>query len=282
MFSACSSLVLVATIGQVAIEEDSNRQNSDQVKRASLARMITDLSAFELSIATEPPKKLTLADAAVLRWNYPIRNVDDAAAFIWLNKEQPAAVATVMSYRDRAQNLRRAYEFLSLSPDRLSAVKSGQLVWHPEKPGLTWRDVPEAPPPADSPAARRRQMHDLSAKFQVSVESDNNRYELRLLAQPLYRYQDGPADILDGSLFALVEGTDPELILALKSSAEEPKWRFATGRLTRWAIEIRYQDKVVGEYEPISGAVDDADVYHISDAGPIDPTIRPSVESNQR
>lgn len=274
MSTAALYLMLLATIGQAAIQQDATQQDLDKANQASLERMVADLSEFELSIASEPPKKLALSGAAVLRWTYPIRNVDDAAAFVWLGKERPEAVATVMSYRDRMQNLRRAYEFLSLSQDRLAAVKSGQRVWHPEKPGFTWRGVPDAPPPADTPAGRRRQMHDLAARFQVAVQSDKNRYELRLLAQPLYRYQNAKADILDGSLFALVEGTDPELILAVESSADEPGWKFAAGRLTRWAIEVRYQDKVVSEFEQISGAVDDADVYHISDAGPLDPATK--------
>lgn len=281
MFTAIASLVLVATIGQAAFQEDSTQQGADEAMRASLARMIADLSDFELAIDTEPPQELALAGAAVLRWNYPIRNVDDAAVFVWLHKEQPAAIATVLSYRDRAQNLRRAYEFLSLSPDRLSAVKAGQRVWHPAKPGLTWREVPNAPTPADTSAGRRRQMRDLAAQFQVSVTSDKNRYELRLLTQPLYRYQNARADVLDGCLFALVEGTDPEVILALESSVNEPGWKFAAGRLTRWAIEIRHQDKVVREFEQISGTVDDADVYHISDAGPLDPASRPQAGSRR-
>jgi hypothetical protein len=280
-------LVIGAVIGQTATgqdaaQRDSPQQDSAQAKQASLERMFADLGEFELSIGAEPPKKLALSGAAVLRWSYPIRNVDDAAAFVWLGAERPEAVATVMSYRDRTQNLRRAYEFVSLSPHPLAAVQGGRRVWHPQKPGFTWQAVPDAPMPAEAAALRRRQMHDLAAKFHVAVESDKNRYELRLLSQPLYRYQSAKADILDGSLFALAEGTDPELILALESPVEKPGWKFAVARLTRWAVEIRYQDKKVGQFEALTGDVDGSDVYHIWDAGAIEPASKPQATRRGR
>jgi len=275
-------LLIGAVIGQAAAAQDPPQQDAAQANQASLERMVADLAEFELQVATDPPKKLALSGAAVLRWSYPIRNVDDAAAFVWLGKERPEAVATVMSYRDRAQNLRRAYEFVSLSPDPLAAVHDGRRVWHPEKPGFTWQAVPDAPMPAETAALRRRQMHDLAAKFQVAVESDKNRYELRLLAQPLYRYQNAKADILDGSLFALAEGTDPELILALESSVEKPGWKFAVARLTRWAVEVRYQSKMVGQFEALTGDVDGSDVYHIWDAGAIEPISKPQTGQRGR
>ena len=265
MSLALVSLVLLATIGQVVPEQDSTSSN-----RASLNRMVADLSEIKFSVDVEPPKKLEFSADPVLRWSNPIRNVDDAAVFVCLSKERPELVATVMSYRDGKKNLRRAYEFLSISQDRLDAVRSGARFWHPDKPGFTWRPIPDAPAPAETAAQRRRQMHDLAAKFQVAVQSDKNRYELRMLSQPLYRYQNAKANILDGALIAFVDGTDPELILALETESEKPSWKFACGRLTRWEIEVQYQNKVVSEFPQTTGAGDAADVYHIPDAGPLD------------
>ena len=33
---------------------------------------------------------------------------------------------------------------------------------------------------------------------------------MRLLAQPIYRYENTKGDLIDGALFAFVLGTDPE------------------------------------------------------------------------
>jgi len=266
MSAALLPLLLLSTLGQNSPDDKPSRSN-----HASLQRMLSDISELEFSIAVEPAKKLSLSREPVLRWSNPIRNVDDAAVFVLLSKERPQLIATVMSYRDARKDLRRAYELLSLSEDRLEAVRDGAHVWRTEKPGVTWRAVPDAPAPAPTAAQRRRQLHELAARFHVSVQSDKNRYELRQLSQPLYRYESAKGKILDGALFAFVEGTDPELILVLETATDDPKWTFAVGRMTRWEIEVRYQEKVVGELPPITGARDAADdSYQIWDGGPLD------------
>jgi hypothetical protein len=258
--------LLLSPLGQVAADQDAAAAN-----KASLERMGADLSALEFTTATRPPRKLTVSGNPALRWNYPIRNVDDAALFVCLGEERPDAVVTVMSYRDAKGNLRRAYEFLSISQDPLEVRKDEARIWRPDKPGFAWRELPKAPPPARTPAERKRQMHELAAKFLVSVRSGDNRYELRFLSQPLHRYQNPQADILDGCLFAFVEGTDPELILALESSAEKPGWKFASGRLTRFAIEIQFDGAVTREIPEMTGSGQLSDVYYIPDAGPLEP-----------
>src|SRR5262245_37234040 len=259
-------VLLLAPTGQ-----EANAPNEAAASKASLERIVADLSDFEVSAAVKPPRKLTLSGEPVLRWNYPSRNLDDAALFVWLGKDRPEVVTSVMSYHDSAGNPRRAYEFLSISQEPLEAVQNGNSLWRPEKPGFTWRSLPGAHAPARTPPDRRRQMHDLAVKFQASIKSAANRYQLRLLSQPLYRYQNAKADILDGSLFAFVEGTDPELILAIESPAGDPRWKFATGRLTRYQIEVRFDADVVSEFPEMTGAGELSDVYRIPDAGPLHP-----------
>lgn len=271
LMSLALCVLLIAPLGQGVKTNDEAAAS-----KASLERIVADLStfdvsAFAVSAAEMPPRKLTLSGEPLLRWNYPIRNVDDAALFVWLGKDRPEVVSTVMSYHDAAGNPRRAYEFLSVSQETLEALQNGIRVWRPEKPGLTWSSLPNAPAPAATPAERRRQMRDLAARFQAAVQSDQNRYELRLLSRPLYRYQNARADILDGCLFAFVEGTDPELILALESSAGDPGWKFATGRLTRLRIELQFDNKVVSEFPEMAGEGELSDVYRIPEAGLLDP-----------
>jgi len=47
-----------------------------------------------------------------------------------------------------------------------------------------------------------------------------------------------PRHTSESALFALVEGTDPELILAIEAR-DDGHWRFAAGRLTRWRSDAR-------------------------------------------
>jgi hypothetical protein len=96
-----------------------------------LERIVADLSAIEFSFAGDPPEKLTLNSVPVLRWSNPLRNVDDAAVFVLAGAERPEMIATVMSYRGPRGGLRRAYEFLSLSQERLEAIAKDARIWGP-------------------------------------------------------------------------------------------------------------------------------------------------------
>ena len=75
-------------------------------------------------------------------------------------------------------------------------------------------------------------MRDLAREFSGTTQDlEEHRWELRLLPQPLYRYESTDPDVLDGAVFAFVTsaGTDPEAILVLEArkdpGASAPKWQ---------------------------------------------------------
>ena len=69
------------------------------------------------------------------------------------------------------------------------------MIWSPESPGVEFKDIPGAPAPADTPAARLRQMKVLTDRFKVTMTGwkpdKSDREELRLLPKPLYRDEIG-------------------------------------------------------------------------------------------
>ena len=73
--------------------------------------------------------------------------------------------------------------------------------------------------PADSAAQRLAQMRTLGRDFSASTHDDQDRrWELRVLSQPLYRYESTDPDVVDGAIFAFVTsaGTDPEALLVIE------------------------------------------------------------------
>ena len=61
-------------------------------------------------------------------------------------------------------------------------------------------------------------------------------YELRLLAQPVLRCSDPKSGLIDGTLFLLVYGTNPEVVLLIEASKEgasEPTWSYVLARMGR-------------------------------------------------
>ena len=82
--------------------------------------------------------------------------------------------------------------------------------WGPQT-GLARAELPDAGEPAATPGARLIQMRRLAQEFVGhSVDLDRNRYELRLLPTPLYRYPPaktgvdfGPSPCLTAAWFIL-------------------------------------------------------------------------------
>ena len=93
---------------------------------------------------------------------------------------------------------------------------------------------------------------------------DDVDQELRLLPQPLYRFESTSPDSLDGALFTFVTGTDPELMLMIemRPTKEGPAWHFGAGRFTDLALKLRHKDAVLWTYE--SGLQDDTQMPYLS------------------
>ncbi len=104
----------------------------------------------------------------------------------------------------------------------------------------------------ESSVARLLVMKSLMRRFTVSEDHKGDSIVLRMLPRPIDRYADPDAGIVDGALFAFVYGTNPELIVALEFDGTN--WRYATGRLSWAAIDVRFDEEVVATYEQIRAA----------------------------
>ena len=79
------------------------------------------------------------------------------------------------------------------------------------------KPIPNAPTPGETAAQRLRQMRELAKEFtNRQTRRDGVEQENRLMTQPIFRYE-GTEPLIDGSLFAFVQGTDPELWLLIKA-----------------------------------------------------------------
>ena len=55
----------------------------------------------------------------------------------------------------------------------------------------------------------------------IKWREGSDREELRLLPQPVYRYESEDPEVQDGGVFAFVQGTDPEVLLLLEAVRTE-------------------------------------------------------------
>jgi hypothetical protein len=212
---------------------------------------------YEITRGKEGQDKLELQAESVLNWSNPVREGEtNGSVFVWTHDGRAAVVGTVFSHLVRGDPNQRvmAHSFQSLSQEPLTGRRSGRTDgWSLEGAGIRPQPIPGAAPPAASRAARLAQMRDLAREFSATTTLEGVEQELRLLTQPLHRNEKSTDEVLDGSLFTFVTGTDPELMLVIEArpaaAGGKPAWHYAAGRFTDLSLKLRYKDAELWTHE---------------------------------
>jgi hypothetical protein len=167
--------------------------------------------------------------------------------FIWTAEGRPEVVAAI--YRFFTRDPHRGAAFDSLSLGKLTAERDGAVVWSPAKPGVELKPIPGAPAPADSAAGRLRQMRALAQEF-TSRQTNRAGVDsaMRMLSQPLYRYEGTKGDLIDGGLFVFVHGGAPEIFLLIEARRTRdgaPEWRFGANRPHGIDLRLYHRGKAI-------------------------------------
>jgi hypothetical protein len=219
-------------------------------------------AAYEFFIDSEPDRKLEFRAKPVMSWTReggsPVGWSGDV--FVWTREGRAAVVGCVGSGPTDDGRRGVFHEFHSLALGPLSPVSIGDgWQWTPAGAAIELRAVENAPAPAESPQLRLAQMRDLAGRFTAQMQENSEEKEavLRLMPQPIFRYDKGnrPA-VSDGAIFAFVftQGTDPELLLLLecRDTPSGPRWHYAPVRFTWRALWLRLGDQEVwrvGEHD---------------------------------
>lgn len=225
---------------------DPNDEEAARVRTDWSEVIHRTVDEYTLYLDVSPKKPLTLQRKPVMRWENNTRATSDAFTYFWIADGRPEAVACMYMWgQDEI-----GHAFGSLSRGRLIAEREGRRVWYPRQPGVTFTAVPDAPAPADSPIARLRQMKMLARRFSsllIGWDWAPTNERLRLLPREVYRYETEGPEVLDGAVFAFVQGTDPEALLLLEAVqvGSGHQWQYAPVSRTSAAVEISYRDKTV-------------------------------------
>lgn len=186
---------------------------------SSLEKFLQEAQGYEMRLSDRRKSPLEFSKQPILHWDNPAANGEDGAVFVWMLDGRPEVVGTIFTYRRAATGetvLKHSLHSLSSSP--LTADHDGKRVWAPTARGVEFRAIAGAEPPAESSRLRLIQMKALAKDFSGKIVNHKGMSaELRLLPQPLIRYEPKRADVLDGGIFALAEGTDPQALVPLES-----------------------------------------------------------------
>lgn len=238
--------ISVAIASRADETEEAAAQAKEQREREieQLTRLVPDYTFRENGDAAEPFELMT---QPLLRWSNPVRKTRDGAVYLWLDRGRPAVIMSAFWSSDTEYK----HEFQSLHQQSFTGRLDGEVVWAPREEGVEFAAVPGAPNVASHAQLRLIQMRKIAAAHRGSIGAvEEPQEQLRLLSQPLYRYKDPQQTpgLVDGAIFALVQTTDPEILVLLEArenSAGAARWYMAFARMSRWKLHVRRSGETV-------------------------------------
>jgi hypothetical protein len=240
-----------------------------------------EAGSIQMQVDGTSGRVLDLHREPLLKYNNPVRrNQQHGALFLWTDRGRPALIGSIWSGVDAIDSGVRniTHEWHSLSTELAVARRGEEELWTADEPGIEWQPLPGQPPPHASRPLRLAQMRQIVRAWTATIASEEG--DLRLMAQPLYRYPEDTPGVLDGAVFAFVMGTDPELFVLLEArtgagtlrvpsadkevagtrrvpstdekpavalAAPSPEWSVAFARFTHIPLSVKAGDAVLWE-----------------------------------
>jgi hypothetical protein len=242
-------LVLAVTIQ--AKDDSAKEQGARSQHERVLAMYTGDAAEYTIYRDSRRKERADLRREPVFVGGDPVRSGGDCAVFVWTCRGRSEAIGTIFSFPTTGpRKLYHELHSLSLSVLDVSRAGTHASTWTPLAPGIELAALAGAPRPARTAGQRLSQLRALIRDFSASTKDQSDRrLELRLLPQPLYRYESSDPDVVDGALFAFVTATDPEALLVIEARkpapAADPVWQYAACRMTDLDLVVRHKGKAI-------------------------------------
>jgi hypothetical protein len=253
----------MAIAASVVIADEVKQSKSSDAQSDEAARATDFLQAVAESLRAEREggevKALRPRPTPILKYSDPARGYPASGVWRLGESGRPRALVSLEYWlRADTDEPRLMFEFVSFTTDKfdLKAGKDG-TTFRADGSAAEFVVLPGGPEPAASDKLRLIQLRTLARRFTASEKHLGEFSSLRLLPQPIDRYEDAEHGISDGAAFVFAYGTNPELALLIE--CEEDKWRYAVARMS-WAESIlKLDDKEVARFAqlttfPTSGA----------------------------
>lgn len=246
-----ASSVLVLLCVTVAIADDGRKDETDPLER--LEQTYREQAAgHEIYRDKDRSQELELVKAPVYKWaDAQAKGRTGGMVFIWTWRGRPEAMAAIFSNPVEPEDRRITHEFHSLSK---KVLRPATRKWKPQA-GISTRTLSDAPGVAETATMRMAQMRSIARRFSGNtIDKKGERWEMRFLPQPLYRYATSDDDKSDGAVFAFVTSalTDPEAILLLETVRADDgyKWGYSILRFSYAPTYVRYNDAILWKSIP--------------------------------
>lgn len=255
MSRSLATTALLALVCFVQAQDDAEPSAEETVRQNEVAKLAAAKARQVEMVVGSNDQAANLQSKPLLRWSNPTAGSVHGEVYLWSHQGRPVAIASIYRWYHPFKD--STFEVVSTTPQAMTAREGKQVLWEAEEGGLEFRPLREAATPAKSATARLNQMRQLSRRFSARLSDKRAgeavERELRLLNQPVHRYESPEQRVVDGALFALVEVTDPEVWILLEAVEKEgtQSWQYAVARMNADACEVRLDDKPVTRWEKI-------------------------------
>ena len=227
-FASFLAVLITYSLAMTGYADEPEKSRDDELTTLRLQLMEKRIAAITVASDEDGFPKAFNA-RPIFRYTDPARNYVAAAVWKLGDNARPKAIVTTELNRQFFGRSIISYEYLSLTQTRFTAT-ADDVNWAPKDSVLTFKPVPGAETPDESPKRRMLQLRSIAKRFGGNEEVEKETCELRLLPQPVDRYTPSTADHADGAMFLLCYGTNPEVALFIESNGKS--WSYAAGRLT--------------------------------------------------
>lgn len=229
---------------------DDTKEFTQRQREEHLGQMREVAASIRLFAKREQAdSEVKLIEKPILKYSDDTRLLHESSLWIWSSGGRPSAVLAVEYYPKDKRGPRWLYEIASLSTERITAEHKSDLKWTAKEPGMKLSAIERTEAPAEKATRRLAQMKAIQRRFTAHEKAAiGGRIELRPLSSPLYRYSQEDAGILDGSIFAFANGTNPEVLLVLEAQSEQAGaslWHYSLFQMTGAAVSVELDGKEV-------------------------------------
>ena len=244
LFAALANWIFAA--GTLADENENT--DAANAEKARLVRAARHMELCDMRLASDAEKAVELVQRPLLTFGDSAR--DNKNGTLWAFGKSGRPLALLELYKGTKQTDRwvHAVSLTGKAPVVMKTPLGGQ--WKPEKIQIEPQPVTGSAEPEAKEAQRLRQLREIARRFTAHEfwDPDNSRFELRLLVQPVHRYNDSKEGIHDAAAFVLAHGTNPEIILLVEAIGKELKasrWHYSIARLGSAEIHVELDGKEV-------------------------------------
>jgi hypothetical protein len=249
----------IALVGLCLTASSAREQDGPGSASAARCAAMRELAQAITLVPVPAGTKSELMSEPIYRFDDPARLFSDGTIWAFGKSGRPDALLCLSLEKNDRGQLNWIHEVTSLSSGPVAASSrhgSGPWAWNPKEPGIVLQPIATEQPPADDEGKRLRQMRETARRFKASESLDparndpSDRFELRLLPQPILRYRSPDAGLVDGAIFLLAYGRNPEIALLIEARRDDkgqPAWFYGLGRISAARLRVKLDDREVAD-----------------------------------